>query len=116
MKPLLLCALISLSLGLTACETVATRETREPEAVRSSRPQYPFELRRQGITGAAVVEFVVDSHGNVQQVKVVKATQPEFGYAAAASIKNWKFKPGLVDGVPVNTRMQMPFVFALDNM
>lgn len=84
-----------------------------PAPKASSRPAYPFELRRDGIPGEVVVSFLVGANGEVTGVRATKSTQPEFESAAVEAIKKWKFTPGQRAGFPVNARVEMPIVFTL---
>jgi protein TonB len=79
-----------------------------------SLPVYPFNLLKQGITGYAVIGFIVDTHGDVRDPWVVKATHEEFANSAWNCVSKWKFKPGLRAGRKVNTRMAVPIVFNLE--
>jgi protein TonB len=76
-------------------------------------PQYPFEMRRAGITGEVLVEFIVDSNGDVRNAFAVRSTQREFETAAVQAVSKWKFRPGKKGGRSVNTRMQQPISFSL---
>jgi len=76
-------------------------------------PQYPFEMRRAGITGEVLVEFIVDANGDVRNAFAVRSTQREFETAAVQAVSKWKFKPGRKGGRAVNTRMQQPISFSL---
>lgn len=87
---------------------------RKPVARVQKRPDFPFEMRRAGVSGEVVVEFVVDPNGNVQQARAVSATTPEFADAGVQCIIAWKFSPGMKNGQPVATIMQMPFSFGLN--
>jgi TonB family protein len=78
------------------------------------RPDYPLELRRAGISGAVTVEFIVGITGDVREAFAVKSTQRDFEGAAVAAVLQWKFKPGMRQGVPVNTRLLVPIVFSLN--
>ena len=78
-----------------------------------ARPQYPFELRRNGVGGDVLVEFVVDNLGNVRNARAVKSSRTEFEAAAVDSVMKWKFKPGVKSGLPVNTQLQVPIVFSV---
>jgi protein TonB len=77
------------------------------------QPQYPFEMRRAGITGEVLVEFIVDANGDVRNAFAVRSTQREFETAAVQAVSKWKFKPGRKGGRAVNTRMQQPISFSL---
>jgi TonB family protein len=44
----------------------------------------------------------------------VRATHPEFGDAAVDAVAQWKFKPGILRERVVNTHMQVPVVFVVN--
>lgn len=77
-------------------------------------PVYPFEMRRSGIKGEVVVEFIVDTQGNVRDATVISSTHPGFEQAALDAVVKWKFKPGQKGGVAVNTRARQKFPFNLE--
>ena len=79
-----------------------------------ARPQYPFEMRRAGIAGEVVVDFIVDTAGDVQNAYALRSTQREFEAAAVQAVSKWKFKPGRKGGRDVPTHMQVPIVFTLN--
>lgn len=85
----------------------------QPVAKVRVNPQYPFEMRRAGIQGDVLVEFVVDSNGDVRNAFAVRSTQREFEAAAIQAVSKWKFRPGKKGGRAVNTRMQQPIAFTL---
>lgn len=74
-------------------------------------PVYPAKLKAEGVKGEATISFVVSPAGDVVSTSVMRATQPEFGEAAMAAVREWKFKPGIKDGKPVYTHMAVPIVF-----
>lgn len=80
-----------------------------------ARPQYPFEMRRAGIEGTVIVEFIVDTKGDARNAFAVRSTQREFEQAAVQAVNKWKFRPGRKGGRAVNTRMQVPIVFTLND-
>jgi protein TonB len=86
-----------------------------PEVKYRTDVQYPFEMRRAGVTGEVVVEFIVDTNGNVMNAFAVRSSQREFEANAVSSVSKWKFKPGRKSGRNVNTRMQVPIVFTLND-
>ena len=72
-------------------------------------------MRRAGITGEVVVEFIVDANGDVRNAFAVRSTQRDFEQAAVQAVSKWKFRPGKKGGRAVNTRMQVPIVFTLND-
>jgi periplasmic protein TonB len=70
-------------------------------AVSAPRPEYPFEARRQKITGSGVAILSVDSgSGNVTDVTMSQSTGSAFlDNAAIAGFRRWRFKTGSVSNV-----------------
>jgi periplasmic protein TonB len=86
----------------------------QPAPRFQARPQYPFEMRRAGIAGEVVVDFIVDTNGDVQNAYAIRSSQREFEAAAVQAVSKWKFKPGRKGGRDVPTHMQVPIVFTLN--
>jgi protein TonB len=85
-----------------------------PVAKFQARPQYPFEMRRSGVAGEVVVDFIVDTNGDVRNAYSARSSQREFEAAAVQAVSKWKFRPGKKGGRAVNTHMQVPIVFTLN--
>jgi protein TonB len=85
-----------------------------PSARFQARPQYPFEMRRAGISGEVLVDFIVDTNGDVRNAFAVHSSQREFESAAVQAVSKWKFRAGRKNGHAVYTHMQVPIVFTLD--
>lgn len=79
------------------------------------QPNYPFEMRRAGISGEVLVAFIVSTNGDVVDAYAVRSTQREFEAPAVQAVMKWKFRPGRKGGRAVNTRMQVPIVFNLSD-
>ena len=57
-------------------------------------PVYPANLLDQHLAGSVTLSFDVDSHGRVQNPKVVSASPPgAFDAAALAAVRQWYFEP-----------------------
>jgi periplasmic protein TonB len=85
-----------------------------PQARFRTPPTYPFEMRRAGIAGEVIVDFLVDTEGDVQNAYAIKSSQREFEAAAVQAVTKWKFRPGRRAGKDVVTHMQVPIVFTLN--
>ena len=106
--------------GLTAqtdtAKVYAQREVDSlPIAVARTNPVYPRSLQQRGIEGTVTVSFLVDAGGNVQNVRLIKATDRLFADAAVSAIKHWRFQPGLKNGRPVATTLELPVNFHLNS-
>jgi TonB family protein len=74
-------------------------------------PEYPRALYKKKVEGTAVLSFKITPDGSIDDPVVTEATQPEFGAAAMAVIKQWRFLPKVVNGHPVEAKAKMPFKF-----
>lgn len=87
---------------------------RQPMPRFQTRPRYPFELRKAGVAGEVVVEFIVDDRGEVVNARAVRSSREEFEFPALEAVSRWRFRAGVKDGQTVPTRMQVPIVFTPD--
>jgi len=92
------------------------RLDRVPAVRMQASPEYPFEMRHQGIDGTVEVEFVVDTDGRVCGARVVSATNRAFEEPALKAVARWRFEPGLVNGRKVKFRMSVPLVFRIGDI
>jgi protein TonB len=85
----------------------------KPEPTFRINPVYPFEMRRAGITGSVMVDFIVDTNGDVINAYALSSTQHDFEANAVSGVSKWKFRPGKRGGRVVATHMQVPIAFTL---
>jgi len=77
-------------------------------------PAFPPSLLGKGVGGEALIEFLLDEQGRARLPRIVSATQPEFGYAAAHAVAHWEFDPPTARGAPTIMRVAVPFTFRVD--
>lgn len=92
-----------------------TQLHQKPQILKQPAPQYPFDLRKAGLSGRATVKFVVTPEGTVTQLTAVDATHKMFETAALEAVKLWRFTPGIKNGKPVSTTMVVPMVFQMNS-
>ena len=69
---------------------------------------YPDSLRRRGIRGNVVLEFVVDTLGRVEPgVRVLQTAHPLLAAPAKEMIRRARYAPGRVHGRAVRVVMRM---------
>jgi protein TonB len=76
----------------------------QPVARVRQAPNYPYDMRRAGINGTVVVEFIINTEGDVIQTQIVRSSHREFEMPALQAVQKWKFKPGRKGGRVVNVR------------
>jgi protein TonB len=67
------------------------------------QPAYPAIAQTQGLEGFVIVQFDVGANGGVSNVRVVESSNRVFEKSALAAAKRCRFKPRVVDGVPIAT-------------
>jgi TonB family protein len=78
-------------------------------------PEYPAELKKANLKGHAVVSVRIGANGAVYDPFVKSATDPAFGEAALRAVKTWRFLPKVKDDYPLETKVDVPIVFARPN-
>ena len=84
-----------------------------PKLLNALRILYPFELKKKGITGKALISFVVNTSGKPVEAKVISATHPLFGESAKDAVLDLRFQPGVKNGRIVSCRLQQVITFDL---
>ncbi len=80
--------------------------------VERVEPEYPEEARLQRIQGPVVLSALVGANGSVRDVSVISG-DPHLTQAAVDAVRQWRFKPHLVRGKPVDFETQITVNFAL---
>jgi TonB family protein len=107
----LACAIVSgFSLALGAAVPVST----QPTVLFQEPPVYPDSMRASAMKGEVLVEFIVDREGRVRDPVVRRSLNPAFDVPAIEAVRKWRFVPGMHAGQPVDTLMQVPVIFSLN--
>jgi TonB family protein len=80
--------------------------------VKKVAPEYPAEAKDKRIQGQVVLSVIVGKDGEVEHVALVSG-HPLLAPPAIASVKQWKYKPYLLNGAPVEVETQVMVSFTL---
>ncbi|HPW55019.1 MAG: energy transducer TonB [Thermoanaerobaculaceae bacterium] len=64
-----------------------------PKLVYSVPPTYPEEARKARVTGTVVLQALVDEHGVVQNVEVLRSLEKGCTDAAVHALRQWRYEP-----------------------
>jgi TonB family protein len=100
----------------SAVEPAGTLEV-SPEVAEGSllyrvEPDYPEEARQQQIQGPVVLDVRAGRDGTVQEVKLLSG-QRLLADAAIAAVKQWRFRPRVVNGQAVEMQTKVTLNFKL---
>jgi protein TonB len=90
----------------------AGRDVTPPARLAGNPPVYPELARRARVQGEVVVECTIDPSGRVVDASVTRSN-PVFDAAALDAVRSWRYRPTLVDGVPVPVLMTVTVRFHL---
>jgi len=74
------------------------------------KPVYPANARTMHIQGSVLLEALIGKDGSVKNLKVVKG-HPVLAKAATDAVKQWHYKPYLLNGQPVEVETQITVNF-----
>ena len=86
---------------------------RPPQKVHHVTPAYPPIAQAAKISGIVVLEALIAEDGSVREVKVLKSV-PLLDAAATDAVRQWRFTPTLLNGVPVQVIMSVTVSFTLN--
>ncbi|HEF4761481.1 TPA: energy transducer TonB [Pseudomonas putida] len=77
-------------------------------------PRYPNTARRRNQQGIVRVEVHLDERGQQLKLLLSRSSGVEsLDAAALEAVRNWRFRPEIVDGRAVPSRVEIPIEFAL---
>jgi TonB family protein len=80
--------------------------------IQKSPLKYPDAARAAGIEGTVVLRIIVSDTGAVKEVTPISG-DPVLGQPTADSVKQWKYRPYAVNGVPVEMETELSINFHL---
>jgi TonB family protein len=69
--------------------------------VSQVEPTYPSSARTARVKGAVTLGAIISKDGTVQSLKVLGTASPLLNQAAIDAVKQWKYKPYLLNGQPL---------------
>lgn len=72
-------------------------------------PQPDLSALARGTRGDVVLDAVIDEHGRVTQLTLLKGLAPAIDQAVIATVRQWLFTPATKDGVPVASEQEFHF-------
>ena len=87
-------------------------DIREPRKIRDAPAVYPEVARAAKIEGVVILEATIDERGVVTDARVLRSV-PLLDAAALTALKQWRYTPTLLNGVPVRVLMTVTFRFSL---
>lgn len=84
-----------------------------PRLIKEVRADYTDSARRQNIAGDVELEIVVKSDGSVGDVRIVRRLGSGLDERAVQAVRQWRFSPARLKGVPVDVIVEVSVEFKL---
>lgn len=83
------------------------------QLVHMVQPKYPDDARANNVSGTVVLHAIIARDGSVKDLQVVDGP-PGLTDAAMTAVKQWLYKPTLLNGEPMEVDTTISVVFKLD--
>lgn len=91
--------------------------TTQPALIEATRrlPRYPEAARRARVQGVVILLIVIRTDGTVGRIEALRTPDPRFGFdlAAIEAVKEWRYRPALMQGRPVAVQAIVQVDFTL---
>lgn len=87
-------------------------EVTAPLKVHDVRPSYPALAQQARVEGIVIIEATIGTAGAVEQARVLRSV-PLLDEAALAAVRQWRFSPSRLNGVPVAVFLTVTVHFRL---
>jgi protein TonB len=84
----------------------------EGNLVSQTPPVYPPIARQAHVEGPVVLQVIVNKEGTVENIRVISG-HPMLVQAALDAVRQWHYKPYLLNGEPVEVETQVTVSFKL---
>ncbi len=75
-------------------------------------PVYPTLAKSARVQGEVLLKAIIDREGNIQDLQLVSG-HPMLVPSAIAAVKQWRYKPYLLNGQPVEVETTITVIFSL---
>jgi periplasmic protein TonB len=80
--------------------------------IRKVNPAYPPLARQARIQGTVILQALISKEGNIENLQLISG-HPMLAPSAIEAVKQWKYKPYLLNGEPVEVETQVQVNFTL---
>jgi protein TonB len=95
-----------------AGESVQMSTDTRQALTRPVRPAYPLLARQMKVQGAVILLVDIDKDGSIQALQILSGPAI-LADAAREAVKQWRFKPYLQNGVPIETQAKVTVDFTI---
>ena len=80
--------------------------------IKKVAPKYPKDARHNRVQGQVVMQATINKKGGIEDLQLISG-HPALAAAAMKAVKQWKYRPYLLNGEPVEVNTQIVVNFTL---
>jgi TonB family protein len=84
-----------------------------PKLIRVADPKISDEARRAKLSGICVVGLLIDTEGKPRNVHIIEPLEKGLDESAIKAVQQWRFKPSMYDGKPVQVETKVEVHFGV---
>lgn len=88
-------------------------DIKEPKKIRDQKPIYPQIAQTAKIQGIVIIEATIAKDGSIKDAKVLRG-QALLDQSALDAVRQWRYTPTMLNGVPVEVVMTVTVNFTLN--
>lgn len=88
---------------------------KSPDRIFNVRPDYPPIAISARVSGSVIIEAIIGTDGVVRDARVTRSI-PLLDEAALKAVRQWRYTPTTLNGVPVAVIMTVTVTFTLDRL
>lgn len=92
--------------------TVRLSHMSEGDLIRKVLPSYPPLARSARIQGAVILQAVIGKSGGIEKLRLLSGP-PMLASAAIEAVRQWRYRPYILNGEPVEVETQITVNFSL---
>jgi protein TonB len=86
---------------------------KEPQRIKFVEPKYPQIAINAKIAGQVYIEATIATDGSVKNARILRSVNPLLNDAALDAVRQWRYSPTTLNGVPVEVLMTVNVNFQL---
>jgi TonB family protein len=110
-NPAELARLTSIPAQMPAGGPTVSQGVIEPVLVHRVDPSYPTQARNQRLSGKVTLAATIGKDGIVRGISLVSGSQI-LAESAKSAVRQWRYRPGSLNGTPIEIQKEITFVFA----
>jgi protein TonB len=92
---------------------MVSRGVMDASLIHRVQPEYPATAKLIRLSGTVQLRAIIGTDGRVRELEIVGGN-PILAQAAVAAVRQWRYQPTQLSGMPVEVQTQITVTFVLE--